>query len=59
MYMKSKKVRSLREDVSSFASFVWEVNEISRVTFTVNRSAHHVSWLEGSKLGYLYRSIVQ
>ena len=32
--LKSRKVPSLREDVTSFASFAWEVDEIRRVTGT-------------------------
>ena len=34
IHIKFKKIPSLREDVSSFASFVCEIDEISRVTLT-------------------------
>ena len=34
MYINFKKIRSLREDVSSFASFVWELDETCTVTVT-------------------------
>ena len=41
--MKSKKVPSLREDVSSFASYVREVNEISTFTGLHIMSDIHLS----------------